>query len=354
MPVPDAEPFRLLRQYPLLCGLFTFALKMRAQEIGLAFANAWGSILYTSQLYNAARQEKLLLKTWKDMELLIVLHSPEKFFAGDRPKGLEEYLKRFMLSMGYSAAHFASNRRRDIPVASARGPRSLTQLCEVGELFAGRYCRNDQNVAWTRESIQRIIDAKMDDDSDDSESDSSHPNVNAADKKAKKVKTSATGSLIRKPKADQHSTTTMDFLNDLVNALHAESLELSVDYLRIHRFCWMLLRSVNDACRPKLLEFYGGGYLEKENQLPFVVGYIFMTATQTSRVANLLLPRRGGFEVSSRLLATAAKMIEDMIDTGAGGIEIDILEKFGGYRLDFGELDDLAESGEVDQNEHVG
>ncbi|MCJ1470221.1 hypothetical protein MMC07_008866 [Pseudocyphellaria aurata] len=349
MPIPDAEPCRLLKQYPLLCGLFTFALKMRAQEISLAFANAWGSILYTSQLYNAARQEKLLLKPWKDMELLIALHSPEKFFAGDRPKGLEEYFKRFLLSMGYSAAIFASNRRRDIPIASARGPRSLGGLCEVGELFAGRYCNNDQNVAWTRESIQRIIDAKVDDDSEDSESDSSHPNINAADKKTdkktRKVKRSATGSLINKPKGDQRSTTTLDFLEDLANALQAESLELSVDYLRMHRFCWMLLRSVNDACRPKLLEIYGGGYLEKENQLPFVVGYIFMTATQTSRVANLLLPKRGDFEISSRLLAKAAKQIEDMIDTGAGAIEIKVLEEFGGYRLDFGEMpDDWAES----------
>lgn len=84
---------------------------MRAKEIGLAFANARGSILYTSQLYNAVRQEKLLVKPWKDMELLLALHSSEAFFAGDPPSDLEEYLKRFLLSMAYSATNFAKNRR---------------------------------------------------------------------------------------------------------------------------------------------------------------------------------------------------------------------------------------------------
>lgn len=85
---------------------------------------------------------------------------------------------------------------------------------------------------------------------------------------------------------------------------------------------------------------YGGGYLEKENQLPFVVGYIFMTATQTSRVANMLLPRRDGGEVSSRLLATAAESIKGMIDSGAGAMEIKKLEEIFGYEIDLSALDD--------------
>ena len=100
---------------------------------------------------------------------------------------------------------------------------------------------------------------------------------------------------------------------------------------------------MNQGCRPKLLEIYGGGYLEKENQLPFVVGYIFMTATNTSRLANLLLPRRGDVEVSSRLLATAAGLIEAMIDTGAGAAEIERLEKYCGYQFDTSAMD-TAES----------
>lgn len=278
------------------------------------------------------------------MELLIALHSPERLFVGNCPKGLEEYLKRFLLSMGYSATAFASDRRRGAPTASARGPRGLTELCKAGALFAGRYCNNDRDVAWTRESIEPILQSKMDDDSDDNEGPSSHPDVTATENRSEKVKMSATGTLLKKRKRNEDPTTTVDFLENLANALHAESLELSIDYLRVHRFCWMALRNVNERCRPKLLEMYGGGYLEKENQLPFVVGYIFMTATQTSRVANLLLPRRGDGEVSSRLLATAAESIEGMIDSGAGGIEIKMLEEVFGYEVDLSALDDTAET----------
>ncbi len=195
-------------------------------------------------------------------------------------------------------------------------------------------------LQWTRESIQPIIQSKMDDNSDDDDGHSAQPEVTATNKKSEKVKVSATGTLLRKPKRNQDSTTTADFLEGLANALHAESLELSIDYLCVHRSCWMVLREVNERCRPKLLEMYGGGYLEKENQLPFVVGYIFMTATQTSRVANMLLPRRDGGEVSSRLLATAAESIKGMIDSGAGAMEIKKLEEIFGYEIDLSARDD--------------
>ncbi|CAD6592576.1 MAG: hypothetical protein ASARMPREDX12_006252 [Alectoria sarmentosa] len=330
--LPPPEPFRLLRQYPLLCGLFSFAIQIKSQELGIDFVNAWGSIMYTGHLYNAARQEKLLPKAWKDMELLIALQSTETFFVGDPPKDSEAYLKRFLLSMGYSATAFASNRRRGAAIASARGPRALSTLCAAGTLFKGRYCKNDPTVTWTLDSMRPIIEAKIEDDSDDEDS----------KKKSTKIKTATSGSLIRKPKSNRKSIPTTDFLEDLANALHAETLEMSIDYLRVHRFCWMLLRQVNEVCKPKLLEMVGAGYLEKEAQLPFVVGYIFMAATQTDRVANLLLPRRPGVQVSSRLLAMAATAIEGMIESGAGEIESKCIGlRLGVGEIDFGELDDL-------------
>ena len=297
------EPFQLLKQFPLLCGLYSFAIQNAAQKEGIDFANAWGSIMYAGHLYNATRQEKLLPKMWKDMEMLIALQSPEQFFISGAPKDPEAYLKRFCLSMGYSVTAFARNRRKGAPIASARGPRGLSPLCPVGALFNGRYCRNEDNVTWTRDTLKPIMEAKVDHDSDED-----------LEEKKTRVKTSASGSLIRKPKRSSESVPATDFLEDLASALHAETLELSIDYLRMHRFCWILLREVNDACKPQLLEMVGAGYLEKENQLPFVIGYIFMAATNTSRIANLLRPRRAGFEISSRLLMTAATVLEAMID----------------------------------------
>lgn len=264
-----------------------------------------------------------------------------KFFVGDAPSGLEEYLKRFLLSMGYSAAILAPNRRPNTNVVSPNGPRCLEELCAVAKLFAGRYCNNDAAVSWTKESMKPIIDAKLDDDSDEEEDDKKSSGAKQSEgKKGAKVKQSSSGALLRKPDRNAQAIETTDFLLDVANALHAESMEMTIDYLRIHRFCWKLLRAVNEACKPRLLKTYGGGYLEQENQLPFVVGYIFMAATITSRIAGLLIPRREGVEVSSQLLMTAAGGVNMMIATGAGAIETKLLGEQMGVEIDMSTLDE--------------
>ena len=187
-------------------------------------------------------------------------------------------------------------------------------------------------MTWTLDSIKPIIEAKVEDDSGDEDS----------EKRATKVKTAASGSLIRKHKRNGKSIPTTDFLEELANALQAESLEFSIDYLRLHRLCWMLLRKVNDVCKAQLLKIFGAGYLEKENQLPFVVGYIFMVATTTRQISSLLLQRRDDLQASSRLLATAAEALEAMIESGAGEIESKFMaQRIGVGAIDFGELDDM-------------
>jgi hypothetical protein len=99
-----------MKEHPVFCGLMAYSLKIVYLEVGVAFVNAWGSLFYTYHLYNAVRQEKLLTKEWKDMEVVFGLQG--HIFVGDRPKNPEEYLKQFTLSLGYSATAFAKNRRK--------------------------------------------------------------------------------------------------------------------------------------------------------------------------------------------------------------------------------------------------
>ena len=305
---------------------------MNAHQLGIHFANTWGSIMSASHLYNATRQEKLLSKSWKDMELLIALQSSEKLLVGNIPRDLDSYFKRFLLSMELSSSRLAAYLRGIDPGASARGPRGLSTLCTTGARFQGRYCRNDQSVTWTAESMQPIIDPNMEDNSDS----------DGSEKTFIKNKTAASGTPIRRPKRRNGSMSTTGFLQDLAHTLHAETLELSVDYFWLHRSCWILLRKVNEACKAQLLDRFGADYLEKEFQLPFVVGYIFMMGTRTNEVANLLLPKRPGVRVSSRLLALAAATLEVMIDSGAGDIEMKFIAQRPGIReIDFGKLDNL-------------
>lgn len=54
-----AGSFFLLKQHPMLCGLLSFSFKTQAHEASIIFSNAWGSIVYCAQLYNALKQEKI-------------------------------------------------------------------------------------------------------------------------------------------------------------------------------------------------------------------------------------------------------------------------------------------------------
>lgn len=83
------EPFKLLKQYPSLCGIWLFSLRYLMQDAGITFCNSWGSVMYTAHLYNAARQEKLLKGIWKDMEMTLLLQGNDKMFIGNRPKKAE-------------------------------------------------------------------------------------------------------------------------------------------------------------------------------------------------------------------------------------------------------------------------
>ena len=277
------------------------------------------------------------------MELIKALQNSGSFFVGGAPKELEAYLKGFALSIGVSATTFASNSRRGVVRPSTRGPKSLTELGKIGALFTGRYCNNDQNVVWTSESIAPIMESQLDDsdDNDISDDKSSPSKASSAKKSAAAVKQSASGALLKRPKRNRASMPTLDFLEDLANALNTETMELSMDYLVMHRSCWRLLRLVNDDCKPKLLEIYGPGYLEKEYSLPYVVGYIFMTATRTSQLANVLLPRRGDVQVSSHLLKTAADCLMGMIASGAGEFAIQRMKTIYGHDIDMDGFDDI-------------
>ena len=333
----DSESFQLLKQHPVLCGLQSYKLKMRYQAVSIGLVNAWGSIMYSAQLYNAIRQEKLLPQIWKDMELLISLHGQNAFFVGDPPKGLEEYLRRFTLSMGFSATMLAANRRKNDKATSSKGPRRLYELCAVGQLFKGRYGNNDNSVSWTPETIKPIIDAKVDDS--DSDQEATKKSTTKTPSKGKKIKQSRSGSLFRRPKFSGALIPTIDFLLDIAMSLHAEAMEMSFDYLRVHRFCWVLLRFVNEACKPGLLDTFSSGYLQHEYQLPWVVGYIFIAASAVSKIGGPLIPRRAEVQVSSKLLTTAAQCVEKMIDCDAGAIEIKMLREVMG--IDIEGLEDL-------------
>lgn len=107
-------------------------------------------------------------------------------------------------------------------------------------------------------------------------------------------------------------------------SLTSEELALTFDHFRLHRSAWKVLSAVKEATASELKRIYGPLYIENESQLPFVTGYVFMTATRTQKVGKLLLPKKENV-VSSMLLMQAAEILKVMIQTDAGGLEVNIL-----------------------------
>lgn len=309
--MPLGEPFRLQRWHPVFCGLWAYNFLARHQEVGVAFAGAWGSILYTYHLYNALRQEKLLQFRWKDMELFEMLHQ-DQIFPGGPPRAPEDYLKRFCLSMGYSATVFARDRRNPTRVEESRkGPMGFQELAPVMRIFKDRYCLGTGQRNLTKEELDKILEASNWEVIEDSE-------VEEGILEFGRKATARAKSESEKRRLTKSGRLEMtDLLTNLRNALQAEMLEFAFPYFIFHEHCWIALRYLKHDLEEHLNSIYGASCIEQENQLPFIVGYIFMAATNTQRLTGVLSPKKKGV-VTSALMAQSAETLNKVLPGGPG------------------------------------
>lgn len=303
------KSFLLQQWHPVYCGLWLYNLQALYQEIGVTFAGAWGSILYTYHLYNALQQEKLLEKRWKDMELFMMLHG-EQIFPGGRPSTPEDYLKRFTLSMGYSASSFARYRRDTGRLeASKKGPKGFHELAPVLQMFKHRFCDGSERIELTKQDLGSIL-AKS----------KWEVELNEKDKKNDETLTMVHNDRLANDKGsneDQQKVEIVHLLQGLRMSVQAEYLEFSFDYLVFHQVCWNVLRLIKDTCEEDLRSMYGPGCIERENQLPFIVGYILMAATNTNKVGSLI--KKKSEEVTSALMVQAAVACSELISMDGFG-----------------------------------
>ncbi|KAL1977948.1 hypothetical protein VTN31DRAFT_807 [Thermomyces dupontii] len=312
--MPLGEPFRLQRWHPVFCGLWSYNFLARYQEAGVAFAGAWGSILYTYHLYNALRQEKLLQVQWKDMEVFEMLHG-DQIFPGGPPRTPEDYPKRFCLSMGYSATAFARDRRNPTRLeASKKGRMGFQELAPVMRIFKDRFCLGTGQRDLTKAELDKILSASnwelMTGGAEGQE------DILEFERKGKHTVTAKSDSE-KKRLAESSRVEMTDLLRNLRNALQVEMLEFSFPYLIFHQSCWIALRHIKMALEERLRSIYGVGCIERENQLPFIVGYIFMAATNTQRLTGVLSPKKKAVTTSA-LMAQAAAECNAALPGGAG------------------------------------
>lgn len=100
--------------------------------------------------------------------------------------------------------------------------------------------------------------------------------------------------------------------------LHAEVVETTFDYFRLHRQCWRLLRAMTNHVRNDLVLIYRPDFIQKESELLFIVGYVLMTATRSQGLGDLLRTKQLGVQVTGKILERARYVVEVMVDSGAG------------------------------------
>ncbi len=351
--IPSSKSFFLFQHHPLYCGLLSYSIKALAQEASIVFVNAWGSVLYTAHLYNALRQEKLLSNTWPDMDLVLLMHRTQDMFIGDFPKTVEDYAKRFSLAMGYSATMLAKNGRGSGVKASKAGPRCLNELSPISRMFMARYCRNEGRTNLSPDDIDIILnkstngDATDEEDNIESERTTLKGKINVSGEPSQASRTNSARSRNSRnrrestPKTAETGVRPTQLLEALLNAMQGEMKELNYNHFRLHTSSWLLLRSIKEAVSDDLRDIYGPGYIEKENQLPFIVGYVFFTAVQTKKLGGRLLPKKKDV-VTSRILIRTAAVMKQMLDAGLGAIEVRMLKKLMGMEIEVPDLLELS------------
>jgi hypothetical protein len=368
-----------MKRHPVFCGLLALHLNLTIQQAGIIFSNAWGSALYLAHLYNAVKQEGLLKRTWPDMELIISFHTKERVFVGGEPTNVEDYLKRFELTTGLSAQAFAPNKRKakrgsDVP-HSSKGPRSLLEdTTPVAELYRAKLCGETDATEFlsfpavdkilTRRSgrtgrgavfdrywpiLQRIFthspELRQQFDQVQIEG---HVEVGgrlteespeeAPSKDTDQAPVSGVRSEQRRQRwGKEQSLNPVELLEALFDAVSDEVTILKFDYFAMHRRCWQVLRKLNEHLGDDFKKYLGAGYLEREDQLPFVVGYIFQIAVTAQRIARECRLEEG--ETYSKIMSEAVDVLEGYLASGLGSMEMMRLLHEGGSNLRFDDIE---------------
>ncbi|KAH6640159.1 hypothetical protein F5144DRAFT_559536 [Chaetomium tenue] len=301
IPMPSTTPRnRILRSSPVLSGLMLFHFRAQLYQFGIDVSNAFGSAVYTWQLYHAMQTEKFLLRHWTDMDVVYTMLGEPNFHVGDAGKNTGEYFKKFSLQMGVSAAVFANpgRRRQKINPESRAGPRRIKEAAPISRMFVSRYVEGGQQFDWTPELLDQTVSASNFESHGSVAEGTLTMELKDARQRAKKR---------TKPSQGGHLGPS-SLIESLVLALQAEAVELAFPYLVLHKTCWQLLRDVNQRCSTLLIEKFTPAYLEREPQLPWVVGYIFWAANGFSDEDSPMVVR------DMRLLQTAAKCFDELLE----------------------------------------
>ncbi|RKL49568.1 hypothetical protein BFJ72_g1027 [Fusarium proliferatum] len=278
----ESSEFHFLRRNPIHCGLLIHHMRSMLHANGVKTAAPSGGLMTTTQLYQALRQEGRIPEgqAWEDLEELWGYQGNPCFFIGNPPTDLEGYYKNYYLCLHKGSA---PNMKFDgwvslsldsrIRVDNAREPWTIAI---VGELL-------------TKGRKKAMMDGK------------GHIQENLK-QKAKEANLEAV------------PTSPSCLIEQLAQVVNSEIPRISFDYFTMHNIAWSFLTDLKRAFTaevgPKFLN-----YIPSEDQLPFVVGYVFSTAA--GHGSTDVRERGVG---NDRFLNVATEVMDEFLHEGKGKI----------------------------------
>lgn len=297
LPSYKSEPFALLRSHPLLCGTIQASLILLNSEAGIMLSLAWGTILYVGHLYNALRQSHVFEVEWPDMELFISIHTAKRLFVGDLPTTIEDCKKRYDIMMGAALENFAKNKKNhksEKLVRSKTGPRNWQTESPIIRTIKARYMSQRGSIAWSAQNIQDIL---------------TEPSQQGLPQH------------LHNRWNQSHHLSHLQALELLRSALTSEHKALRYDYISMHIRCLEFLRALRNEIDEDLKTLFAPDYLEREDQLSTLVGYVFIVAVMFERVEEAVKDHERPNIAECSLVSKSAALLKNLI-VESGDVEL--------------------------------
>ncbi|KAH0162105.1 hypothetical protein KCU67_g6084, partial [Aureobasidium melanogenum] len=316
--------FDFFQHYPVMCGLYLFGGRYTMQRSSISCVKDWTVVIYCAHLYNALKVQHLTGR-WEDMEVLFKLQGGDRIFMGAAPQSIADCVKRFNLCRGLSITNSASDRADNGGKKLKINPnnrRNVEDHIPFASLIAGRYmCYDNVSLATDLTAVEAKIKALCAEQLRDSSTSSVDVETKTASNSASKVsKTSS-----------KHALTATDFLDGMAAAVHSEGMNLTFDYLRLHRTCCTILTTLEAEVSYK---FDGRHPYAAPNgihrlHMPDLVGCILMQAEQMETHCQHVY--RDDAQYTGETLRGVAETFNKIVGGKAGSIGVEIIKKTFGY-----------------------
>ncbi|KAK8237586.1 hypothetical protein HDK90DRAFT_464452 [Phyllosticta capitalensis] len=323
------EEHFILKNNPVFCGLFQYALQMRFHVVSIDFVNAYGVILATRHLYNTFKHEKLLSREWEDMRKLERLQRDQPAFKSKPPANKRDHWESYIaLHTGDPSTRVPRSFYRMFQHETTLVQDGLKYQADLARLFMHRYCDGSGRVDFTPDELKKIL------------------LETATYEEAKGVKRSVKvwgqkmymsgmmGKLERKEMPGRaqliRRLTVPELLERFASSLDAETglYELNFNYLHLHSICWGMLQSLSRFDR-EIHRRFGDRheFLGYEFELAGLVGFYMLDFNEEPPESELCYAKSIGRDVSRLHLLSAAVWEGALGSTDVGRLQTQVLER---------------------------